>query len=80
MFRPFAGCPLCDCAASSRAGLIVHLRRHHALGPGSRAASVAIELSRARARGWPTERMEAELARLVEERGPSLGIPEGAVA
>ncbi len=58
--RRVAGCPLCRAPFQSTAGLRQHVARVHGLPAGSRFASIAVELSVARARGWPTERFERE--------------------
>ena len=62
--RRAAGCPLCRAPFRSTAGLRQHVARVHGLPAGSRFASIAVELSVARARGWPTERFEHELRAL----------------
>ncbi len=61
-----AGCPLCLAPYSSKSGVRQHVWRVHGLPTGSRAAAIAIELSIARARGWPTERFERELRELFD--------------
>ena len=61
-----AGCPLCLAPYASIGGLRHHVSRVHGLSTGSRFASIAVELSVARARGWPTERFERELRVLVD--------------
>ena len=60
-----AGCPLCLAPYRSATGLRQHVPRAHAQ-VGQRGASLVVELSVARARGWPTERFERELRVLVE--------------
>lgn len=60
-----AGCPLCLAPYTSTTGLRQHVPRAHAQ-VGQRGASLVVELSVARARGWPTERFERELRVLVE--------------
>ena len=61
------GCPICRAPYRSVTGLRQHLYQSHG-GTGLRGASLAIELSVARAKGWPTERFERELRVLVERR------------
>ena len=60
-----AGCPLCLAPYTSTTGLRQHVPRAHAQ-VGQRGASLVVELSVARARGWPTERFERELRELFE--------------
>ncbi len=60
-----AGCPLCLAPYTSTTGLRQHVPRAHAQ-VGQRGVSLVVELSVARARGWPTERFERELRVLVE--------------
>ena len=60
-----AGCPLCLAPYTSATGLRQHVPRAHAQ-VGQRGASLVVELSVARAKGWPTERFERELRALVE--------------
>ena len=60
-----AGCPLCLAPYTSTTGLRQHVPRAHAQ-VGQRGASLVVELSVARARGWPTERFERELRALFE--------------
>ena len=59
------GCPLCLAPYTSTTGLRQHVPRAHAQ-VGQRGASLVVELSVARARGWPTERFERELRVLVD--------------
>ena len=59
------GCPLCLAPYTSTTGLRQHVPRAHAQ-VGQRGASLVVELSVARAKGWPTERFERELRVLVE--------------
>ena len=73
--RRVAGCPLCHAPFRSTAGLRQHVARVHGLPAGSRFASIAVELSVARARGWPTERFEREL-RVLAGRGELLAASE----
>ena len=73
--RRVAGCPLCLAPFQSTAGLRQHVARVHGLPAGSRFASIAVELSVARARGWPTERFEREL-RVLAGRGELLLVSE----
>lgn len=73
--RRVAGCPLCRAPFQSTAGLRQHVARVHGLPACSRLASVAVELSVARARGWPTERFEREL-RVLAGRGELLLVSE----
>ncbi len=60
-----AGCPLCLAPYTSTTGLRQHVPRAHAQ-VGQRGASLVVELSVARASGWPTERFERELRELFE--------------
>ena len=73
--RRVAGCPLCRAPFQSTAGLRQHVARIHGLPAGSRFASVAVELSVALAKGWPTERFEREL-RVLAGRGELLALSE----
>ena len=69
------GCPICRAPFRSTAGLRQHVARVHGLPAGSRFASIAVELSVARARGWPTERFERE-PRALAARGELLVVSE----
>ena len=73
--RRVAGCPLCRAPFQSTAGLRQHVARVHGLPACSRLASIAVELSVARAKGWPTERFEREL-RVLAGRGELLLVSE----
>ena len=73
--RRVAGCPLCLAPFQSTVGLRQHVARVHGLPAGSRFASIAVELSVARARGWPTKRFEREL-RVLAGRGELLAVSE----
>ena len=73
--RRVAGCPLCRAPFQSTAGLRQHVARVHGLPACSRLASIAVELSVARAKGWPTERFEREL-RVLACRGELIAASE----
>ena len=73
--RRVDGCPLCLAPYTSTTGLRQHVARVHGLPACSRLASIAVELSIARARGWPTERFEREL-RVLAGRGELLLVSE----
>jgi hypothetical protein len=74
--RRVAGCPLCLAPFQSTVGLRQHVARVHGLPAGSRLASIAVELSVARARGWPAERFERE-PRVLTSRGELFVVSEG---
>jgi hypothetical protein len=53
--HPPAACPLCGKEFAHIAGVAVHLIPRHKLSPGSRPYVLALDVTRARIRGWPTE-------------------------